>query len=455
LKQLKLNPLFKILILFGILSLKFGYDYDAKREASRTESSATSRQIVLSQPRLEPILPKDEKSVLLNDPAIQKNWGLMGTGGTSDIKAQKAWAITQGSRDIKVAIIDTGCDTHHPDLVANFWKNPGELGFDSKGKDKATNGIDDDANGFIDDISGWNFVANNNDLTDNHGHGTHISGIVGAEGGNGIGISGVSPKVSLMCLKYYDPKSGGGDNLKNTIRAIRYAIQMGADIINYSGGGLEYSAEEYQAVKAARDAGILFVAAAGNEYSNSDKSHYFPANYSLDNIVSVTAINQSAQVLKSSNYGIQTVHIAAPGENIFSTLPGAKYGVMTGTSQATAFVSGVAALIMAANREFKYSDVRKQILSTADEMDQIRNKTKTSGKLNSWAALAIQRALPITGAVVESGADKVVFSSALGVASAETPRTSDQIVRLGSLMEKMRRPAKSFGLRESAVEVKF
>ena len=454
-KTLKLKPILKIFLLFGVLSLKFGYEFDAKREAARVETSSTSRQLILTPPKLQTVIStENEQSVLLNDPAIQRNWGLMGTGGTSDIKAQKAWAITQGSRDIKLAIIDTGCDTKHPDLTANFWKNLGEVGFDSKGKDKATNGIDDDTNGFIDDIHGWNFVSNNNDLSDNHGHGTHISGIVGAEGGNGVGISGVSPKVSLMCLKYYDPKSGGGDNLKNTIRAIRYAIQMGADIINYSGGGLEYSAEEYQAVKAARDEGILFVAAAGNEYSNSDKSHYFPANYSLDNIVSVTAINPSAQVLKSSNYGIQTVHIAAPGENIFSTLPNGKYGVMTGTSQATAFVSGVAALIMASNREFKYLDVRKQILSTADEMDQIRNKTKTSGKLNSWAALAIQRALPITGAVVESNSNKVVFSSALGTANSETPRASDQITRLGSLMEKLRRPAKS-GIQESTIEVKF
>ncbi|MBX9767164.1 MAG: S8 family serine peptidase, partial [Bdellovibrionales bacterium] len=370
---------------------------------------------------------------------------------------QKAWTITQGSRDIKVAVIDTGCDMKHPDLLANYWKNAGEIGFDSKGRDKATNGIDDDTNGFIDDVSGWNFVSNTNDLSDNHGHGTHISGIVGAEGGNGIGISGVSPKVSLMCLKYYDPKSGGGDNLKNTIRAIRYAIQMGADVINYSGGGLEYSSEEYQAVKAAKEKCILFVAAAGNEYSNSDKSHYFPANYSLDNIVSVTAINPSAQVLKSSNYGIQTVHIAAPGENIFSTLPNSKYGVMTGTSQATAFVSGVAALIMASNREFKYLDVRKQILSTADEMDQIRNKTKTSGKLNSWAALAIQRALPITGAVVEFNSNRVVFSSSLGAAGTDAPRASDQITRLGSLMERLRRPAKSAANPggESPIEVKF
>lgn len=345
---------------------------------------------------------KEESPVLLNDPAIKKNWGLMGTGGVSDIRAQRAWNITQGSRDVIVAIIDTGADVKHSDLRNNVWVNKGETGLDSTGRDKSTNKIDDDRNGYVDDLNGWNFVSNNGNLSDNHGHGTHIAGIIGAEGGNGIGLSGVSPKVSLMVIKYYDPNSRGTDNLRNTIRAIDYAVRNGANIINYSGGGLDYSQLEYEAVKRARDKSVLFIAAAGNERSNSDKNHYYPANYPLDNIISVTAINQQGIVLNSSNYGVRTVHIAAPGENIYSTLPGGQYGLMTGTSQATAFATGVAALIRANNKDFNYEMVRRQILGTADITPTIMQKTATSGILNSWAALAIQPSIPATGILSRS-----------------------------------------------------
>ena len=366
---------------------------------SQNETEESARLLSLGTPR--PLKHEGaEKKVLLEDPSIAQNWGLFGTGGSSDIRATRAWEITQGSKDIVVAVIDTGLDVNHPDLKNNLWVNKGETGLDSRGRDKRFNGLDDDANGFVDDVNGYNFVSNNADLADNHGHGTHIAGIVGAEGGNGIGISGVAPRVSIMVLKYYDPKARGNDNLRNTIRSIQYAVKMKAHIINYSGGGTDYSEEEYQAVKMARDAGVLFVAAAGNERSNSDTHRYYPADYPLDNIVSVTAIDPKGEVLASSNYGIDTVHLAAPGEGIFSTLPGGRYGLMTGTSQATAFVSGVAALLKASNSELNYQRVRKQILATADEMPGLRAKTKTSGKLNSWAALAIQPSMPISGVVV-------------------------------------------------------
>ena len=368
----------------------------------------SARLMSLGTPEKVDLGNNKEHPVIMNDPSIQKNWGLMGTGGASDIRVNRAWNITQGDRHVVVAVIDTGVDMNHPDLRENLWRNPGETGLDTHGRDKATNGIDDDGNGFVDDVYGYDFVNKKgiNDVKssqsvakDHHGHGTHVAGIIGAVGGNNIGISGVCPKVSLMILKYFDPISHNNDNLKNTVRAVRYAVANGAQIINYSGGGIEPNEDEKAAIMSAREKGILFVAAAGNEKSNSDTSHYYPADYGLDNIISVTAINPDAQVLASSNYGVKTVHIAAPGEGIYSTLPDGAYGFMTGTSQATGFVTGVAALLFAQNRDFNYLKVKRQILSTADEISTLRDKTMTSGKLNSYAALAIQPLVPATGVV--------------------------------------------------------
>lgn len=336
-----------------------------------------------------------EENVLLNDPFIKEKWGLVRTN------AHKAWEITQGSKDIVVAVIDTGTDIRHKDLAENLWVNKGEVGLDKNGKDKAANGVDDDGNGFIDDVHGWNFVSNNADLTDNHGHGTHIAGIIGARGGNGFGITGVAPKVSLMTLKYYDPKSPGANNLKNTIQSIRYAIKMGAKIINYSGGGTEYSAEEFAAVKEAEKNGILFIAAAGNERSNTDdpEKHYYPADYDLTNIISVTAVNEKeTKVLASSNYGVRTVDLAAPGDQIYSALPGNSFGRMTGTSQATAFTTGVAVLIMAHRPEFQAADVKKYVLRTGDEYQTLLSKTGTAKLLNAYKALtSLDMGVSITG----------------------------------------------------------
>jgi len=322
----------------------------------------------------------DKTSVLLNDPDIYKNWGLK----VSD--ALRARGITEGSRDVVVAVIDTGIDVNHKDLRNNLWVNPGETGLDKNGNDKRMNGLDDDKNGFIDDVHGWNFVSNSNRVDDNHGHGTHIAGIIGAEGGNNFGITGIASKVSLMVLKYYDPRFPS-NNLENTIKAIKYATAMNAHIVNYSGGGVDYSKDEFEAIRTARSKGILFVAAAGNERSNSDKQKYYPANYDLDNIISVTAIDPQLQVLSSSNYGVQTVHVAAPGEDIYSTVPGNTFNTLTGTSQATAFATGLAVLIKANNSEFNYSQIKDYILKTGDEYPWLRSKTGTSKKLNIYKAL--------------------------------------------------------------------
>jgi thermitase len=380
-----------------------------------------------------------EAQVILKDPAMSLAWGLKTTN------AKSAWRVSTGSRDIVVAIIDTGADVRHPDLSQNLWVNPGESGTDVKGRNKSSNGIDDDGNGYVDDIHGWNFVRNDSDLSDNHGHGTHIAGIVGAVGGNGIGISGISPNVSLMILKYYDPKAAGVNNLLNTVKAIQYAVRMRANIINYSGGGLDPSPEEKMAITQAEKAGVLFVAAAGNERSNSDIKGYYPADYGLTNIISVTAIDKNNTVLPSSNYGERSVDIAAPGNDIFSTLPGGKYGLMTGTSQATAFVSGVAALVMANNLELRNADrIRKYLTQTGDSADQLSGKTRYRKILNSYNALAMQdKDLSINGVRAENSLHMGANAFSVDAEPSHSPGTGleSQIADFGRALEKALAPA--------------
>ncbi|MGE0526435.1 MAG: S8 family peptidase [Bdellovibrionales bacterium] len=381
----------------------------ATQFSSKNKVSSKGRSTELGKPVRAKSKPEKEVEVLLNDPAISAGWGLKMT------EAQKAWRISQGSRDIVVCVIDTGADIHHPDLTKNLWVNKGEVGTDKKGKDKATNKLDDDGNGYADDVHGWNFVGGNNDLRDSHGHGTHIAGIIGAEGGNGIGISGVAPKVSLMILKYYDTKASEMNNLANTVKAIDYAVNKDCNIINYSGGGLAPSTEERAAIERANKKGILFVAAAGNERSNSDIKKYYPADYGLPNILSVTAIDRFKNVLPSSNYGEATVHVAAPGNDIISTLPKGEYGYMTGTSQATAFATGVAALVMANNSQLRQAQhIIKYLTHTGDTDERLIGKTQYRKRLNSYKALAIQDSdLAFNGVRVENAAsfDKNAFIS--------------------------------------------
>lgn len=292
-----------------------------------------------------------------------------------------AWPLHQGSKEIVIAVIDTGVDTLHPVLQENLWRNPGETGVDAEGKDKSRNGIDDDGNGYVDDVHGWNFAGDNKDLTDLHGHGTHVAGI----------IQSISPKSSIMTLKYYDPKADGATNLANTVKAIEYALKMNAKIINYSGGGTSKYPEEEAVIRKAQDQGVLFVAAAGNEKSDSDIFGFYPADYELSNIISVTAIDANRRILPSSNFGVNSVDIAAPGHNIVSTLPGGKFGTMTGTSQATAFVTGTAALLMAENPEFKDPEkVIRQLTNSGNDNNFLIGKTKYQTSLNTYRSLIMK-----------------------------------------------------------------
>jgi len=293
-----------------------------------------------------------------------KNWGLENSLSNSHIHAPEAWKITKGNSSVVVAVIDTGIDFSHPDLKANQWK-------DKKGN------------------YGFDFVTKKPNPKDEHGHGTHVAGIIGATTNLKAGISGVAPKVSLMAVRYYSPANSGTVNLKNTVKAIDYAIEHNAQIINYSGGGPEFSEPEYLALKRAEAKGILVIAAAGNEKQNTDQmeNYYYPAAYRLKNIISVAAITETNNLLSSSNWGKTRVDVAAPGENIYSTLPGSNYGKMSGTSQATAFVTGVAALILSQNPSLKPEQIRDIIVHSVDKSSILKEKVLSGGKVNAYAAL--------------------------------------------------------------------
>jgi subtilisin family serine protease len=329
------------------------------------------------------------------DSAIGQQWGLVNVGffdAFTPLVQPIKTTTSPCSSDVVVAVVDTGVDYTHPDLRDNIWINKGEVGawgppgaLAGKGiacRDKSCNGIDDDGNGFVDDVAGWDFVHDVPLPYDTHGHGTHIAGIIAAEAANGVGITGICPDVSIMPLKYYDNSGGGYNNLQNTVRAIQYAVRNGAQIINYSGGGADPAMTERMAIEEAQRKGILFVAAAGNDGHNNEQNHYFPASYPLDNIIGVASVNHENRLLPSSNYG-RTVQLAAPGLAILSALPEGRFGTMSGTSQATAFVTGAAALLASQShgKSFDYRKIKSWLVESAKPMRGNEHKTLVAGGL--------------------------------------------------------------------------
>ncbi len=293
--------------------------------------------------------------------------------------ANKKNLIGKEFEPILIAVIDTGSDIYHKDLKDHIWTNPGESGLDVFGNNKENNKKDDDGNGFVDDLHGWNFVDNNNDVTDEVGHGTHISGIIKREFHQHPlqNKSVTKAKVRLMILKYYSPKGKNQDNLYNSTQAIIYANKMRAQVINYSGGGGQSSLSELKAIQQSLLQKIVFVAAAGNNFTNTDVKKYYPANYGLDNIISVAATDRAGELLPFSNYGKRSVDIAAPGKWILSTLPNNQYGVLSGTSQATAYVSGVVAKILS-QKQASSGKILQNLLGEAKFNKSLIGKTKTS-----------------------------------------------------------------------------
>jgi serine protease len=310
-----------------------------------------------------------------NDPSFASLWGM------TNIKAPAAWSTFTGSSSFVVADIDTGLDYNHPDIVANVWTNPGEI---------AGDGIDNDGNGYVDDIRGWDFAYGDNNPSDVAGHGTHTAGTIGAVGNNGVGVVGVNWNVKIMPLKFLDDTGSGYTS--NAISALNYAVSKGVKVSNNSWGGGGYSTSLYNAINAARAQGHLFIAAAGNGGAdqvgdNNDTTAYYPSGYNLDNIISVAAISSTDARASFSNYGATTVDLGAPGVSILSTTPNNTYSYYSGTSMATPHVCGVAALLYALHPDWTYAQVRDRIFSTVRAVSSMSGKTVTGGVLNAGAAV--------------------------------------------------------------------
>lgn len=346
----------------------------------------------------EPNYIRRSATTISNDLYFGQQWALRNTGsfagGTSgaDMKAADAWDISRTTGAI-IAVVDTGIDYNHVDLVGNMYINPSE----------SLNSIDDDGNGKIDDWRGWNFVSNTNDPMDDNGHGTHVSGIVGATGDNGIGVSGVLWRVKIMPLKILDSRGDG--TVANSVAAIQYAISKGARIINASYSGSDYSSAEYDAINAANTSGALLIAAASNGDNdglgvNNDHSPQYPASYSLANIISVAATDQNDKRATFSNFGLTSVHVAAPGVYILSTVPqGTSFGLCTGspypgydfcagTSMATPHVSAMAGLLYSYYTNFTHAQIRATVLRYVDLLPTLQGWIQTGGRVNAYRAIS-------------------------------------------------------------------
>ncbi|MCE3015072.1 MAG: S8 family serine peptidase [Pirellula sp.] len=358
---------------------------------SVTVSTGTSMQQALafwqSHPNVAIVTPDFELTTqsIPNDPQFGSLWGLINYGAqgglaNADINIEPAWALGTAT-NVVTAVIDTGVDYTHPDLAANIWSNTDEV---------AGNGIDDDGNGYIDDIRGWDFVSNDSDPMDDNGHGTHVAGTIGAVGDNGIGVTGVAWKASIMPLKFLD-QSGSG-SLSNAIKAIQYARVNGAKIINASWGGGGFSSALQSAISQFITSGGLFVAAAGNEATNNDVTPSYPANY--QGVISVGASTRTDTRASFSNFGT-SVDVFAPGQSILSTLPGNRYGSLSGTSMATPQVAGALALLWGQNPTLTATTISQALINNTDNI--LRALNSTHGRINvGAAATALRTSNPTT-----------------------------------------------------------
>ena len=354
-------------------------------------SGMTTKQaieLLKSHQAIEYVEPDYKVSIssIPNDPNFENLWALNNEGQTggvvdADIDAVEAWDISTGSHDVVVGVIDTGIDYSHPDLADNAWVNSSEI---------AGDGIDNDGNGFIDDIHGINAITDIGDPMDDEGHGTHVSGTIGATGNNSVGVVGVNQDVSIVGCKFLDA-SGSGAN-SDAIKCIDYMIGLknsgvNLRVLNNSWGGGGYSQALADAITETENAGILFVAAAGNSEVDNDVNPHYPSSYEHDNVLSIASTDSSDNMSSFSQWGLTSVDMGAPGSDILSTLPGNNYASYSGTSMATPHVVGAAALVLSVNPDLTTSALKEILMSSGDANTALQGKTVAGTRLNAYQAL--------------------------------------------------------------------
>lgn len=322
-----------------------------------------------------------------NDVRFGEQWSLENTGqqggkANADISVLKAWSKTTGSSKVVVAVLDSGVNYLHRDLISNMWVRPAGM-----------SPYADEQLGEFNDLHGFNATDNQRDPMDDNGHGTHCAGIIGAEGDNSYGIAGINWNVEIMPLKFLN--ANGSGTTKDAIEAINYVIErkragVNVRIISASWGSTQKSKALSDAIKRAGDEGVLFVAAAGNNGDDSDKRPHFPAGYDLPNMVSVAALDRKDVLAVFSNYGAKSVHIAAPGKEILSTWLNDEFYVASGTSMATPEVAGVAALILSVNPKMSVKELRDKLFNSVDKLDSLKGKVASGGRINAAKAVGAE-----------------------------------------------------------------
>ena len=375
----------------SVAGLNLIEDEDGKdAETIATEYRALP-QVEYAEPvfeiHLEEATDAGSKPIMPNDPRFDEQWALANdgqNGGTAgaDISATSAWAVTTGSDKVVVAVLDSGVDYTHPDLENNIWKRPANI------KEYQDRNL-----GEIDDANGYDALTNDGDPMDENGHGTHCAGIIGAEGGNNEGITGVNWTVQIMPLRFMD--ANGSGTTKDAIEAINYVIDrkkagVNVRIISASWGSTQKSRALEDVIRKAGDAGILFVAASGNSSVDADRQPHFPSSYNLPNIISVAALDRNDKLTSFSNYGLKSVHIGAPGKDILSTYLGHDFKEASGTSMATPVVAGVAALVLANEPKLTVEELRKHLLESVDKIPDLKTKLVTGGRINAAKAVGGQ-----------------------------------------------------------------
>ncbi|KZN35107.1 S8 family serine peptidase [Pseudoalteromonas luteoviolacea] len=323
---------------------------------------------------------------LPNDSRFDDLWGLHNTGQTggtndADINAPEAWDISIGSREVIVGVIDTGVDYSHPDLTANMWVNPNEI---------AGDGIDNDGNGYIDDVYGINAITNSGDPMDDQGHGTHVSGTIGATGNNSEGVVGVNHEVSIIGCKFLN--SSGSGSTADAIKCIDYMVAMknaghNISVLNNSWGGGGFSQALYDSITASEQAGILFVAAAGNGARDNDLSPSYPASYDHDSVMAIASTTHTDAMSSFSQWGLTSVDMGAPGSDILSTIPGGGYASFSGTSMATPHVAGAAALALSVNPSLTTLELKELLMQSGKSIAALDGKTVSGKRLDAHQML--------------------------------------------------------------------